>query len=88
MLVCQSSGQFIYAATVVRFLESNRHQPTAGLKMVLGISPSGNANPCAELDPLYNHILSSVDNMQLASRVLSFYVITSTFRIYLSPRCL
>ena len=77
-LVRKSSGQFIYAATVVRFVESKRHRPTARLKMILEISP-GAMNPFAELDALYNHVLSSVDDIQLTLRVLSFYVMTPKF---------
>lgn len=38
-LVKKSSGRFIYASTVVRFVESNHHQPSARLNISLGISP-------------------------------------------------
>ena len=83
-LVRQSSGQFIYAATVVRFVESNRHQPTARLNIILGISPPGTLNPFAELDALYKHILSSVDDLQLTLRVLSLYIVEPQFATSLS----
>jgi hypothetical protein len=72
-LVEKSSGQFIFAATIVRFVESNRHRPAARLDVVLGISPPGNINPFTELDALYKQILSSVDDIQLTLRVLSLY---------------
>jgi NACHT domain len=78
-LVRRSSGQFVYAATVVRFIESNRHQPTARLNIILGISPPGPMNPFAELDALYNHVLSSVDDIQLTLRVLSLYIVEPRF---------
>jgi len=77
-LVRKSLGQFIYAATVVRFVESKRHRPTARLKMVLETS-AGAMNPFVELDALYNHVLSSVDDIQLTLRVLSFYVMMPKF---------
>jgi hypothetical protein len=72
-LVEKSSGQFIFAATVVRFVESNHHRPVARLDVVLGISPPGNMNPFTELDALYKQILSSVDDIQLTLRVLTLY---------------
>ncbi|KAF8801652.1 hypothetical protein BYT27DRAFT_6785965 [Phlegmacium glaucopus] len=76
MLVRKSSGQFIYAATVVRFVESNRHRPTKRLEIILGIEPLGNINPFAELDALYCHVLSSVDDIQATLGVLSLYLAT------------
>jgi nucleoside-triphosphatase THEP1 len=72
-LVEKSSGQFIFAATVVRFVESNRHRPVARLDGILGISPPGNVNPFTELDEFYKQILSSVDDIQLTLYVLSLY---------------
>ena len=75
-LVKKASGQFIYAATVIRFVDSNRHQPSARLNIILGISPHGRINPFAELDAVYNHIFSSVENIELTLRVLSLYVVT------------
>jgi len=75
-LVMKASGQFIYAATVIRFIESNHHPPSARLNIILGISPPGKMNPFTELDALYNHIFSSVDDKQLTLRVLGLYVMT------------
>jgi hypothetical protein len=73
-LVRKSSGQFIFPATVVRFIESNRHRPAARLDAILGISPPGtNMNPFTELDAFYKQILFSVDNIPRTLRVLSFY---------------
>ena len=45
-LVDKVSVQFIYAATVVGFIESIRHQPTTRLEIVLGISAVGNETIC------------------------------------------
>jgi len=78
-LVMKASGQFIYAATVIRFVESNRHSPCARLNIILGISPPGKMTPFVELDALYNHIFSSVDDIQLTLRVLGLYVMTPKF---------
>ena len=79
ILVKKSSGQFIYAATVVRFVESNRHKPSARLNIILGISLRGKINPFAELDALYNHIFSSVEDIELTLRVISLYIVTVNF---------
>jgi len=78
-VVRKASGQFIYAATVIRFVESNRHPPSTRLNIILGISPPGKVKPFAELDALYNHILSSVDDIQLTLRVLGLYVMAPRF---------
>ena len=78
-LVRKASGQFIYAATVIRFVESNRHPPSARLNIILGISPPGKINPFSELDALYNHIFTFVDDIQLTLRVLGLYLMTPSF---------
>ena len=82
-LVRKSSGQFIYASTVVRFLESIFHRPTKRLEIILGIypSPPSNKTPFAELDALYHHILNSVDDIQATLSVLSLYLATPYVQI-------
>src|SRR5882757_6881382 len=82
-LVKKSSGQFIFAATAVRFVESNRHRPAARLDVILGISPRGTMNPFTELDGLYTQILCSVDDIQLTLRVLSLYTAAPDLGYYL-----
>ena len=52
-LVYKASGQFIYAATVVRFVESIRHRPTERLDIILGLRPVHRDLPFSELDALY-----------------------------------
>jgi len=73
-LVKKSSGQFIFAATVIRFVDEDRKSPPAQLKLVLDICKSLDAsqhktNPFALLDQLYAHVLQSCDEID---RVLSF----------------
>ncbi|KDR83290.1 hypothetical protein GALMADRAFT_16197, partial [Galerina marginata CBS 339.88] len=58
VLVKKSSGQFIYAATVVRYIRSSRYNPVASLEIILGLRPTRNDVPFAELDALYRNILS------------------------------
>jgi len=64
-LVEKSSGQFIYAATVIRYIESRRHQPEDRLKTVLELRSSEADSPFVALDALYLQIFSSVGNNQL-----------------------
>ena len=46
--------------------------------------PPGAMNPFAELDALYHHIFSSVDDIQATLHVLSLYVMTPRFAVRLS----
>src|SRR6201999_1530529 len=62
-LVKKSSGQFIYASTVMKYLQCPRQLPQERLDIILGLRPSGRDNPFADLDALYTHILSSADNI-------------------------
>jgi hypothetical protein len=58
-LVTNASGQFIYVATIGRFIEGDGH-PDQLLKQVLqlpGTTPA--TNPFAPLDALYSHIITT-----------------------------
>ena len=65
-LVRKSSGQFIYASTVVKFVESTCHLPQERLEVVFGLVTPECATPFAELDTLYNQILSTVIQIEKA----------------------
>ena len=70
-LMRKSSGQFIYAATAVKYFSSPRHRPTQRLNVILGvIRPGPSELPFAELDALYRHIVYSTDDFQLTVRIL------------------
>jgi hypothetical protein len=59
-LVRNGSGQFVYAATVIRFLEmGHREPPKALLEAILNMEVKGYSNPLKQLDHLYSHILHS-----------------------------
>ncbi|KAJ2929878.1 hypothetical protein H1R20_g7220, partial [Candolleomyces eurysporus] len=59
-LVENASGQFIYACTVIRFLdESPKSPPDALLNTILGMEITPTSNPFRFLDALYSHILES-----------------------------
>jgi hypothetical protein len=70
-LVENASGQFIYAATVIRILETaHRDPPEALLKAILATGATLNmpSNPLEQLDALYTHILESSPDPPLSVR--------------------
>ncbi|KAF4609650.1 hypothetical protein D9613_012007 [Agrocybe pediades] len=77
-LVNKSSGQFIYASTVVRYVESTRHRPDHRLEIVMNLRPHNDGDhPFAELDALYTMILESSSNIEKVLHVLSLYLMDS-----------
>ncbi|KAJ7660316.1 hypothetical protein DFH06DRAFT_1326445 [Mycena polygramma] len=65
-LVEKSSGTFIYATTVVRYVDDEYSHPAERLKSVLALDPDSTA----PLDTLYTQILSNVPNRSVLRRVL------------------
>jgi hypothetical protein len=61
-LVDKSSGYFIYASTVIKFIDDKYFRPTEHLEIIMGIAESDSESPFAALDQLYTQIL--VDNPQ------------------------
>ncbi|KDR69201.1 hypothetical protein GALMADRAFT_145603 [Galerina marginata CBS 339.88] len=76
-LIRKSSGQFIYASTVVKYVESTRHRPTERLDVVLNLRPAGRDMPFTELDALYMHILSSVEEIERVLHIISFILLVN-----------
>ena len=70
-LIEKSSGQFIYASTVIGYVSSIRHKPMDRLDIVLGIRAPQKDLPFAELDALYMHILAGVDDIEPVLEILS-----------------
>ncbi|KAJ3507440.1 hypothetical protein NLJ89_g6304 [Agrocybe chaxingu] len=82
-LVVNASGQFIYADTVMRFLESLSHSPEDQLDIILAIAPPReNENPFAQLDALYTHIFSLVKDRDTVWRVLGVIYLAAQDRIF------
>ena len=76
-LVDKSSGQFIYAATVVRYVSSVRHNPPDRLEVILGRSPQqGSDMPFAEIDSLYTHIFSGVENIEKVLQMIGLILVS------------
>ena len=58
-LVANASGQFIYAATVLKFVSERRSSPVERLRAVITWTPEDRAQPFAALDLLYSSIVSA-----------------------------
>ncbi|KAJ2928724.1 hypothetical protein H1R20_g8421, partial [Candolleomyces eurysporus] len=70
-LVGNASGQFVYAATVIRFLDmGHREPPKALLEAILKVqvTKKPTSNPLEQLDALYTHILESSPDPPLSVR--------------------
>jgi len=70
LLVQKSSGQFIYAATVLSFVGSESFSPMKQLDIVLNPNPSHSDEAFSDLDQLYTQILSVSRNPVVVVRVL------------------
>ncbi|PPQ74595.1 hypothetical protein CVT26_007841 [Gymnopilus dilepis] len=71
-LVKKSSGQFIYASTVIRYVDSSRHQPENRLQVIQNLRPALGSHPFAELDALYMHIFSCAEQIDLVLLIIAF----------------
>ncbi|KAK6987471.1 NACHT domain-containing protein [Favolaschia claudopus] len=69
----KSSGHFIYAATVIRFVEDQDFDPMKRLELIY--------RPFAALDKLYHHILTMVPYRSQLSRVLAVIMAGLTDRL-------
>ena len=74
-LVKKSSGQFIFASTVAKYINSNRRWPPDRLKIILGQSEPGEETPFAELDSLYHLIFASVADTEKLQDILMLLVL-------------
>ncbi|KAF8186303.1 hypothetical protein BJ912DRAFT_1043214 [Pholiota molesta] len=69
-LVSKASGQFIFAATATKFIESPRHSPVERMNIILRLSTNTNETPFALLDELYRFILDSVADVEKVLDIL------------------
>ncbi|KAJ7614371.1 hypothetical protein FB45DRAFT_253670 [Roridomyces roridus] len=76
-LVVRSSGTFIYASTIVRYVDDDYSHPADRLDAVLSLDPCSTT----PLDDLYTQILSVIPNRAILVRVLHAIV----YEIYLDP---
>ena len=83
-LVLISSGQFIYASTVVKFIDDPDENPEKQLDIILGIRRS-TSSAYTQLDQLYIQILSQQQNIRLLKGV--FLLILAFGQIDLERAC-
>ncbi|KIL64563.1 hypothetical protein M378DRAFT_44707, partial [Amanita muscaria Koide BX008] len=57
ILVSKSSGQFVYASTVIKRVDNEYESAVAQLNVILGLKPSTGKSPFSELDALYTEIV-------------------------------
>jgi len=86
-LTKKSSGQFIFASTTIKYIGGDPHQlPHRRLDVVRSLQPPNGEKdmPYAELNSLYHHVLSNVNNMEAVKQVLGVLIILNPeFRNYL-----
>ncbi|KAF6742910.1 hypothetical protein DFP72DRAFT_829245 [Ephemerocybe angulata] len=68
-LVRNASGQFIYAATTMRYLDGSTSQPHQRLEQILGLAPA-KQSPLDTLDALYRLLLKACPNPELSMKWL------------------
>ena len=64
-LVFKASGQFIYASTVIKFIDDDDRNPTEQLDIILKLRTVTSSLPYAQLDQLYIQILSQQPDIRL-----------------------
>jgi len=79
-IMMRSGGHFIYASTVIKFVDEEYFSPVARLGLVLNSTNSSipGPTPFAELDKLYTQILSSspTSHLPVLKRILGYIVLT------------
>jgi hypothetical protein len=78
-LIYKSSGHFIYPSTVIHYVSSIRHKPTDRLDIVLGIRPPQRDLPFAQLDALYTHIFTGIEEIEHVLEILSLLLLSPHF---------
>lgn len=74
-LVEKSSGQFIYAAVVIKYISYPSAHPMQRLEIVRGLRPARLDTPFAQLDALYRHIFASMEDLALAHPLLAYSIL-------------
>ena len=79
-LAWKSSGQFIFASTTVKYIGGDPHQlPNRRLDVIRRLQPPKGEKdmPYAELNSLYHHVLSNVDNIKAVKLVLGTFIVVN-----------
>ncbi|KAF5310270.1 hypothetical protein D9619_010151 [Psilocybe cf. subviscida] len=86
-IVRKSSGQFIYAATVMRYVSNPSTVPSLSLERVRGIAPAGKNSPFTHLDTIYTFILAQADDPDVTREVLSAALLPEFYFSHTSLLC-
>lgn len=78
-IVTKSSGQFIYATTVMRFLENSPESPDITLEIVQGVQPFENHSPFAQIDAMYSYIFSQARHPVAVKKVFAMHFISTSY---------
>jgi len=87
-LTQKSSGQFIFASTTVKYIGGDPHQlPHRRLDVISHLQPPEGEEdlPYADLNSLYNHVLSNVRNFERVKQVLGVLIILKPIFRYQEP---
>ena len=76
-IVEKSSGQFVYASVVIKFASMPYMNPSTQLDIVRGLRPAGRMTPFAELDVLYRHIFSQIEDITSVLGLLAYAILGS-----------
>jgi len=79
-LTYKSSGQFIFASTTVKYIGGDPNQlPHRRLDVIRSLRPPKGEKdmPYAELNSLYHHVLSNVDDVEAMMKILGVMLILS-----------
>ena len=76
-LVSKSSGQFVYASTIIKFVGDEYNSATSQLDIVMGLKSSDGESPFAELDVLYMEILIRQHHQKFLKDILAVLVARS-----------
>ena len=85
-LIWRASGQFIYAATVVKFVDSDTdfHTPEEKLKIILKPGPM-QGSAFSELDRLYTQILSVYPDSEVLVQTLAVILVLERLLSHIDP---
>ncbi|KIL61644.1 hypothetical protein M378DRAFT_166589 [Amanita muscaria Koide BX008] len=76
-LVFQSSGQFVYASTTIKYVGDEYESAVARLNVILGLEVCVGKSPFAELDALYTEILQRQPDQDFLKEFLPVLVASS-----------
>ncbi|KAF9541766.1 hypothetical protein CPC08DRAFT_730751, partial [Agrocybe pediades] len=80
-LVEKSSGQFIYATTVIKYVNSHRHRPDQRLNAIFQLRPPFKDLPFTELDALYRLIISKAEDISKVLDILVYPALYGSFML-------